>query len=93
MLNPKSQKKGFNPEKLGLIQPEDFIDCNGTIASATNRYQKIYDLFVANSGIDAVKLEVRNLKIQVKKCEIWPSLGMNEKYELRIREILFVLSG
>ena len=28
-------------------------------------------------------MEVRKVKIQVKKCEIWPSLEMNEKYELR----------
>ena len=72
--------------KLNFIQPEDFNDCNGTIASATNRYQKIYDLFIANSGIYVEKMEVREVKIRVKKCEIWPSLEMNEKYELRVRE-------
>ena len=78
--------KGFNLRKLNFIQPEDFNDCNGTIASATNRYQKIYDLFIANSGIYVEKMEVREVKIRVKKCEIWPSLEMNEKYELRVRE-------
>ena len=74
----------FNLWKLNFIQPEDFIDCNGTIASATYRYQKIYDLFLTNSGIDVENMEVREVKIQVKQCEIWPSLEMNETYELRI---------
>ena len=31
-------------------------------------------------------MEVREVKIEVKQCEIWPSLEMNEKYELRIRD-------
>ena len=31
-------------------------------------------------------MEVREVKIQVKQCEIWPSLEMNEKYELRIQD-------
>ena len=31
-------------------------------------------------------MEVREVKIEVKQCEIWPSLEMNEKYELRIQD-------
>jgi len=43
-------------------------------------------LFLTNSGIDVENMEVREVKIQVKQCEIWPSLEMNEKYEIRIQD-------
>jgi len=85
--SPKFRNKSeiFNNIKLNFIQPDDFHDCNGTITSATNRYQRIYDLFIANSGINDEKMEVREVKIQVNKCELWPSLEMNEKYELSVK--------